>query len=147
MPHFTLNIGPLGPVLTAVIGVSAARAAALAAASQPLPNPVVIKALVDTGASCTCVDPGKVAPLGLTATGSTPMHTPSTGTVPHLAANYDVSFYVITAANLPVFRLDTVSVVESSLSHMGIDALLGRDILEHCTLHYNGATGLFTLAY
>jgi hypothetical protein len=33
------------------------------------------------------------------------------------------------------------------LQAQGIHALIGRDILMQCVLHYNGTTGTFTLAF
>ncbi len=48
-----------------------------------IPNPVAVKGLVDTGASCTVIDPTVVQRLGLTPTGSTMILTPSTGSTPH----------------------------------------------------------------
>ena len=48
-------------------------------ASQPLPPMVQVRALIDTGASHTCVDPTILHPLNLTPTGSTPVHTPREG--------------------------------------------------------------------
>lgn len=70
MTHFTLQIDPLrGPLLNAGVGVSEGREAALKAAGLPVPPIVVFRALVDTGASCTAIDPDILAPLGLSSTG------------------------------------------------------------------------------
>jgi hypothetical protein len=70
VPHFTLSLGPNGPVLNAIVAVSQERNAALVAAGQPAPKPQPIRALVDTGASATCVDPSVLAALSLTPTGT-----------------------------------------------------------------------------
>lgn len=79
MPHFTLQNSPQGPLLNAVISVSAARHNALISGGLPVPAPQVIRALVDTGASVTSIDPSVLTALNLTPTGSTLVHTPSTG--------------------------------------------------------------------
>ena len=148
MPHFTLQISPGGPILTAIVTVSQPKAAALHAAQQPIPGPVTIRALVDTGASCTCVDPAVLTSLQLTPTGSTTMHTPSTGAAPATADQYDVGLAIYAAANQAPLFLTTVPVIGAALVHAhGIHALIGRDILSQCVLHYNGATGTFTLAF
>ena len=55
MPHFTLQIGAQGAIMAALIGVSEGRRNALIAQSQALPALVPVSALVDTGASCTCI--------------------------------------------------------------------------------------------
>jgi hypothetical protein len=85
MPLFTLQLTAQGPIMTAFVGVSGARRAALLAAKQDIPTPVQIRALVDTGASGTCVDPSVLQSLGLTPTGSVQVNTPSTGPTPHNA--------------------------------------------------------------
>lgn len=109
---------------------------------------MILRALIDTGASCTCVDPAKIAPLGLTPTGNIPILTPSTGSTPHFANQYDVALVIggPTASSAP-HVVDTVAITESHLAIQGIDALIGRDILKDCLLTYNGSTGLYTLAF
>ena len=149
MPHFTLQISPQGPILLVYIGVSQARQAALAAAGQQIPQPVPIQALIDTGASGTCVDPSVLSMLGLTPTGVVSVNTPSTGNQPHIAQQYDVSLVIpgglpthpqLWFANVPV-------IAAQLLVAQGFQALIGRDILADCLFTYNGQTGQFTLAY
>lgn len=48
-------------MVNAALGVSEARRQALTAAGQPVPPFVPIRALLDTGASVTCVDPTVIA--------------------------------------------------------------------------------------
>lgn len=148
MPHFTLQVSPGGPILNAVVTVSQPKATALQAAQQALPAPVTIRALVDTGASCTCVDPSVLQSLQLTPTGSASMFTPSTGAAPAAADQYDVGLAIFAAANQVPLFLPTVAVIAADLLQaQGIHALIGRDILGQCVLHYNGATASFTLAF
>lgn len=135
--------------MTAYVGVSHARAAALTTASLPLPTPVTIQALIDTGASGTCVDPSVLQTLGLTPSGSVTVNTPSTGNHPHTADQYDVSIFVPgSLATQPPLIVPNLAVVCSELlPSQGFHALIGRDILSVCIFTYNGAAGLFTLAY
>jgi hypothetical protein len=150
LPHFTLQItSPGGPILNGFIGVSLARRNALIALGQPIPNAVQIRGLVDTGASGTCVDPAVLTSLGLSPTGSVMVNTPSTGSQPHTADQYDISLIIpgalpthapLTVQNLPVMCAQL-------LPSQGFHALIGRDILSLCWFGYNGTTGLFTLAY
>ena len=116
---------------------------------QPVPNPVQIRGLVDTGASGTCVDPSVLTTLGLSPTGSVTVNTPSTGTQPHVADQYDVSLMIpgahpthapLVVQNLPVMCAEL-------LVPQGFHVLIGRDILSRCLLNYNGPMNLFTLAY
>lgn len=149
MPHFTLPLSPTGPLLNAFVGVSEGRRLALTAANQPIPNPVPIRALVDTGASGTCLDPVVLTGLGLNPTGSVTVNTPSTGSQPHVADQYDVSLFV--PGSLPThvpLTINTIPVICAELlQQQGFHALIGRDILSQCVLIYLGAVGAFTLAF
>jgi len=145
MPHLTLQISPGGPLVDVLVTASEERREALRRVGQPIPQPIQVRALIDTGASCTCVDPAVLRGLGLTPTGSTPIHTPSTGGALHNAEQYDVC---IIFRNPEIsLELPTVPVVAAELQVQGIQALLGRDVLTTCLLVYNGQRGFFTLAY
>lgn len=136
-------------MVLAYVGVSQARRNALTAANQPIPNLVQIQAMVDTGASCTCVDPSVLQQLNLTPTGSSTVNTPSTGNQPAIADQYDVSILIPGAsASSPPLVHQTIAVLGTELlGPMGFHALVGRDILQSCMLNYNGANGLFSIAY
>ena len=148
MPHFTLQIESGGPILQALAAISQPRAAALTAAGHPVPRAVPIRALVDTGASCTCVDPSVLIALSLAPTGKVSLTTPSTGTTPHEADQYDMGLVIpATTGSLPLV-LQTIPVVSSDLLlAQGFHALIGRDILDRCLFVYNGDVRLFTLAF
>jgi len=145
VPHLTIQISPGGPILDIQVGVSQARAQALQRAGRTVPNPIQIRGLVDTGASCTCIDPAVLQSLGLSPTGLVPMHTPSTGNQPHNMNLYDVSLILMHPAL--TLSLGNMAVGESQLSIQGIQALIGRDVLRRCLLVYDGQTGIFTLAF
>lgn len=147
MPYFTIQITPLGPIVDAFIAVSAAKRTALIQAKQPIPPQQVIRALIDTGASCTCIDPSVLTALNLTPTGSTLVNTPSTGNKPQPASTYDVSLTIPCGPQM-AFSIDTLEVVESLLvAQQGFHVLIGRDVLKHCHFSYDGRFQLFTLAY
>ncbi|HEX9670850.1 MAG TPA: hypothetical protein VGC93_15365 [Thermoanaerobaculia bacterium] len=149
MPHFTLSIGPHGPLLGALIGVSKPRADALTAAGQPIPQAVPITGLIDTGASCTCIDPSVLlTSLSLTPTGSVLVNTPSTGATPHDTEQFDVALVIPATAGMTPLLFPTIPVISSELLvHQGFHALIGRDILDRCLLVYDGAAKTFTLAF
>jgi len=147
MAHFTLQINAGGgPVITVFVGVSHPRAVALQAAGQDIPASIEISALVDTGASCTFVDPAIVSALSITPTGSARVNTASSGATPHDTYQYDVAL-VIPAARQPLV-IQTLPVVACELRpNQNFDALIGKDVLNQCLFIYNGAMGIFTLAY
>jgi hypothetical protein len=145
LPHLTFQISPGGPLLDNAIGVSHARASALRAAQLSVPQALQIRALVDTGASCTCIDPAILQSLGIPPTGMVPIHTPSTGATAHQAAVYDISLVPMhPALSLPTAN---VGVAEAHISMQGIQALIGRDIVGRCLVVYDGQSGMFTLAF
>ena len=149
MPHFTLQTSPQGPLLNAVVGISQERHVALMAANLPIPASIPIRALVDTGASVTCIDPSILQSLALSPTGNATINTPSTGNSPIDVDQYDVGLIVPpSAGNQHALILGTVAVICSELLiSQGFHALIGRDILAHCLFYYNGVNGLFTIAY
>lgn len=148
MPYLNLQISPDGPLCDAVFGVSSARRLALQTAGQTIPKAIRVRALIDTGASCTCVDPSVSQDLSLVPTGQAQMATPSTGTTQvHYANQYDVSILIPHPTLAPLI-FQTVAVAEAELLlPQGFHALIGRDVLETCLLIYDGQNGLFTLAY
>ncbi|MGB8525089.1 MAG: aspartyl protease family protein, partial [Candidatus Acidiferrales bacterium] len=124
--------------MIAFIGVSAAKATALTTAKQPVPNRVQISAMIDTGASGTCIDPSILKALGLTPTGKATVNTPTTGATPEIKDQYDVSLTVpgAVATHAPLF-VPTLAVIEAELLFQGFHALIGRDVLATCVLVYN----------
>lgn len=146
MPAIHVNIAAGGPLLVAHINISVPRMHALTAAGQTLPPGTTGTFLLDTGASCTCVDPSLLAPLGLQPTGRVLISTPSTAGQPHNCNQYDVSIF-IPGAPSGGHIVPALAVVETHLSSQGIDGLIGRDVLDNCTFIYNGTAKYFTLAY
>lgn len=149
MPYFTRQVTPNGLlVVIAFVGVSQGRRTALESSNSPVPNAVQVDGLIDTGATCTCVDPSVLDQLGLSPTGSTTVNTPSTGDTPAVADQYDVSVIIPTGPGHAPLTRQTVPVVKSLLlPRQGFHALIGLDILRGCHLTYDGQNGLFTLAY
>lgn len=149
MPFLDAQIGPDGPVISVAIGFSGPRSAFLQASGGTIPTPVMVRALVDTGASGTAIDSSVVTALGLAPTGSIPVHTPSTQGVPHYCNQYDISLWFLqsppqsTAHNMAL----TMPVIETDFTGQNFRALLGRDILARCTMFYHGPGGLVTISY
>jgi hypothetical protein len=147
MPQLNLSMTQAGPIVDVWVAISEPRRTALKKAGQTVPPPVKVRGLVDTGASCTAVDPSVIQKLQVPATGTVSVLTPSTGTAAHVCNQYDVLMAIIDAQGNPLYFGNSIPVLESSLAAQGIEALIGRDVLSSAILIYNGAAAVFTLAY
>ena len=148
MPHFTLSIDVAGPVVNAGVAVSEGRRNALAAAGQAIPAMQYIRALVDTGASFTSIDPQVLAALNLTPTGTIEIVTPSTGHGTHTTDTYDVDFTIGAGPADTPLVIPNLRIAASELFlRQGIHALIGRDIMQRCILIYNGEMNWFTISF
>lgn len=146
MPNLNVQITAAGPIIDVHVGIPAPHREALQQAGVAVPAPVACRLLIDTGASSTVLDTLVIKALGLLPSGSVSVHTASTdaGNM-HQCFQYAVSLTIVhTSIN---WTFSALPVLESALSHQGIDGLLGRDILSKCLLVYNGHLGLFTLAF
>jgi hypothetical protein len=144
VPTLTDSVGPSGPLIQVLIGVSQPRRQALVAAGQPIPNVETVLGLSDTGASGTCVDRSVIARLGISPRGSTLMHTPSTGPTPHQCSAFDVAFSI--PMDRGVWGIPELLVLEADFQHQPIDCLIGMDILSRGFLFFNGVTGTISFA-
>jgi len=149
MSHFTLAVDPKsGPVVNAVIQVSEGRRNALEAAGKPVPAFQGVRALIDTGASFTSIEPKVLADLGLTPTGTIDFVTPSSGQNVVTTDTYDVDLNIYKTEKEPPLSMPNLRVAACELFlRQGIHALIGRDVLSRCIFIYNGEDGIFSLAF
>jgi hypothetical protein len=145
MPCLSGQVSAGGPLIDVLIGVSQPRKDALVAAAQPVPPAIPVRALIDTGAGCTCLDPQIITQLALTPTGKTPVFTPSTGATAVEFDQYDVHIVLIHPALQ--FNIWSHPIVASALAHQGFHLLLGRDVLRTCHFSYQGHAGTFSLCF
>ena len=95
--------------------------------------------LIDTGASISCIDVKIAEQMGLIARDFIPVLTPS-GVSNHFT--YDITIVFPPELESKVFF---VEVTGADLSQQPFDILIGRDVLEQCTLIYNGWDNSFQL--
>lgn len=145
MPYLTIPISPGGPILDIAVSVSVPHARALQKLNQAVPQSIQIRALIDTGASGTCIDPQCLNSLGLTPKNQIPIHTPSTGGTPQLCDQYDISLVLI-HPRLSM-TIQAIPVIASQLAVQGIQALIGRDVLSRCLLVYDGSGARCSLGF
>lgn len=136
-----------GLEVTATIGVPAPIAiAALAAGQTPLPG-ISVRALIDSGADATSVDPAYFARLGLSPVSPPISMTTAGGVV--AASWYEMSLIVFGSQGLqgPLFVWDSWFATNFPHPLQGIDVLLGMDFIRAVKLNCNGPGGEFSLQF
>lgn len=138
----------MGPVLPIQIEIPTALAMQLQQTGQAIPTPVSGFGLVDTGASVSAVHEVVIQQLGVQ-----PVGIANVGTAggPQQQATYPARFS-FPGTNLPTIEFGQLLGANlTGQSLPGIQApliaLLGRDILEHFVVVYNGPAGMYTMAF
>jgi predicted aspartyl protease len=147
LPFFTLQLKPSGPIAEILVNVSDGLRDALMADGKPVPFPVKIDGLIDTGADCTCADPQVFRDLNLTRKGTCALWTPSTGEAAKEADEFDVDIKILGSGADQVFPMGTIAVAAADVAPFGFQIIIGRDVLAKCLFSYNGQSRFFTLAY
>lgn len=136
--------GPLeerGAILEVSVAQPALVAERLRAEGRPVPEPSVIRALVDTGATISGLDNRVAGRLGLVQTGSVTLAGIG-GTTEQPVYSAAVGFPALAAPGLDPARL-----AGTSLGSADFEMLLGRDILRHLVMTYDGPREMFTLTH
>jgi hypothetical protein len=135
-------------VVAAQVSVPAPRAQALQAARLQVSGPLALRGQIDPGASISCVDHAIFQSLSLTPCGQLTIVTPSSGPNPPRTRLYRVGLTVLHLTGNPTFHLRLACVVaQANLAPLGIDLLIGRDVLALCRFVYDGRAGTFSLEY
>jgi hypothetical protein len=133
-----------GPLLQIEVAVPEALASYLGSQNLPIPSPQVGWALIDTGASKTCVDDRILVALGVKPTG-----TIETGTAGGKTTRLKYPARLSWPSGKLVMDFGSVIGVDlrgQKVADKDIIALLGRDVLSHCLLVYNGPGAVFSVA-
>ncbi len=137
-------LATLGPILQVSVSIPQALAALYTRQQIPLPSPVTGTALIDTGASKSCVHGTIMRNLGVN-----PIGVITSLTAAGLALqNLYPAHFTFPATNI---EIDFASVVGSDLAGQIINgqqliALIGRDVLSLGIFIYNGSLGTFSFA-
>lgn len=134
MPSFTIGLSNLqssGPILEIQIGMPRDLINVLKETGQPVPNPIKAIALIDTGATSSVVNPTIIQGLKVAPIGRVRINTPSD-------ANVECDMYKLALILPDGVAIESSDVIEAPLVGQPIQCLLGRDILRHGVLIYNG---------
>lgn len=142
MPSFTVqlpNLQAVGPIVEIQIAVGMPVEAAMRKAETPVPPPVSVVAMIDTGATGTVIRQGLAGQLGLNPVGVTHINTPSSTGV----ACYQYIVRLLFPNNV-VFE---AIAIEAPLQGQHIQCLIGRDVLAHAVMVYIGYSNQFTVSF
>lgn len=129
-----------GPILQVNVTVISSVAQQIVQQGKELPSPIAGLALVDTGASTTCIDDEVAQKIGAPVIDKVNMCSASHSNT--VANVYPMRFEIL-GANI---HIDAPRCMGAALKAQGIIMLIGRDVLANCTLHYNGVSGQFTIS-
>ncbi|MBI2823099.1 MAG: retropepsin-like domain-containing protein [Planctomycetia bacterium] len=130
-----------GPTLQASLGLSQSFAAPLLERGEAVPAPISGFALLDTGASNTCIDDAAAKKLGLPVIDVAKLTSASHSDTP--VNVYPAHIELLAGANI---AFDVDRAMGAALDCQGLLVLIGRDFLQSCTLFYNGPAGQITLS-
>ena len=129
-----------GLLLQVEISIPQSLAGVLTAANQQIPAAVVGAALVDTGATCCCVEESFLQQLRLQPINQVPM----SGATGNRIQNAYQARLAFPGTPIPPLEMQVVGV---QMNQGKTICLLGRDVLRHCVLIYNGPQGSYTIAF
>jgi predicted aspartyl protease len=142
----TVNVPPAialqlrGPIVQVTVTIEQNAGKGLLASGKTVPTPKAGLALIDTGATATCIDEQAAQELGLPVIDVAKM---TSATHSDQQCNvYPVQINLVP----PGIVLNSPRTVGAALAAQGLLVLIGRDALRNCTLFYNGPTGQFTLS-
>ena len=129
-----------GPVLQVTVSLAENVATQLLDRGDELPTPIPGLGLIDTGATATCIDDTLAQNLGLPVIDRGVITSASHEDIP---VNIYPALIVFVGANI---RINVERAAGVALASQGLAALIGRDVLQRCTMFYNGLTGAITLS-
>lgn len=142
-------VGPDGPTVRVEVAVGRTVKKALLAAHRPIPQPITVTALIDTGADVSCLDTPALARIALQRRRAfLRVNAPGTTTWPYQPA-YFAGLTVLHSSGRASDNLSIpdLLIVDVALGLAGCELLLGRDALAYCRFDYDGRTMRFALEY
>jgi hypothetical protein len=136
-----VQLAQFGPTIPVAIGLAPSTLAMFQSAGLPVPASVAGLAMIDTGAAVCVVDQDALTGLGLTPSGSMTIST-TTGSAVRPTYTASLSF---PGTSLP--NITFTDFVGAPLQEHGVVALIGRSVLQHFIVIYNGPGGSVTVAH
>lgn len=148
MSVLTDALSPEGAMVDLRIGWSTARIKGLRARHSPIPQPVEVRAIIDTGDEVSALDTQVVRSLNLPIGGFTATNMPALGGM-NITMDHDVNLTILApnGSGQGNLLIPDLLILDLDLGAVGYQALLGRDVLVRCRFLYDGQAGQFTLEY
>src|SRR5262249_21722689 len=143
------QIDDRGAAIVVWVGVSVARQKLLEKMGFVVPSPIAVRAQIDTGSHLTGFLPEVFRRLDLTPFGDIAIRTPSTKPGEPCQCNqFDVSVTLVSGTVQEcIASVHAIAGEDFDRHEDGIQAILGRDILDRCTFHYYGPQRAFALSF
>ena len=129
-----------GPRIQVILSPLESQLKNLTDRGEPPPTPISGFALIDTGASSTCIDQSAAQSVGLAVVDSLPMT--SATHVNEIVPIYAGKIEIIGIS----INVNVLKAYGANLKSQGLVALIGRDLLAKCVLVYNGPDSSFSLS-
>lgn len=129
-----------GVVMDILVGIDMVTATQLKDRGLAIPEPIPVKALLDTGCTTTSIDRSVAEKLGLKAIGFVQSLT-ANGPMQCNQHLVSIQFPGIDIKGKPVHTIYTVDLIGQP-----IDALIGRDLMSKWKITYNGIAGFVSIA-
>lgn len=142
MPSFTSQLPNLvqsGPILELFLSIPDELRDVLEKNKEPIPKPVKLMAMIDTGATGTVIAQDIIDRLSINPISTRLMNTPS---------SENVQCYTYqTLLTIPQNKIRiNAEIIAAPLKGQHIKCLIGRDILQYCVFTYIGYINQFTLS-
>jgi hypothetical protein len=146
MPQLTFPILTDGLLVDALVGLAGPATTALVAANQPIPRPLVVRGIIDTGSDVSAVSEATLLQLGIGKLyrATTTTFSGSTEVDICLASLSITNFNDPQAA---LFVQPNVVVMKMLEVLPKSDVVLGRNALEECRTIIDGPRKVFTLEF
>ncbi len=141
LPARAVLLQDFGPLVRASFGLSEEHEEYRRGAGEAIPAPLDILALLDTGASMTFLTAGAFARLGVQPTGDVPVQ--DAGGRHQARPSYIGTLHFLGSGGEEVRVPHSRAVELPDLGRIG--AVIGRDVLSHGRLLYDGREGACTL--
>jgi hypothetical protein len=146
MPIETFPVSADGLLVDVVVGLSGTDLSKLIAAGQPVPAPVRVTGIIDTGTDVTSIASPMLKQLKLSPIRQVKSHTAAGLLATRL---YQVSLSLLPHGNGHGHTLVQPQLIVMEMSTIGgkIDVLIGLDILLNCKLLLDGPARQFHLEF